>query len=116
MARDDEDFDLIGEQEIAEADDYEREKCRREKEIEKAIEELKAEGGDEAEEAEIEEVVKELRHLEERLHLWKEVRQRTIGMDCISLELLEIKKEAVTVSGVVNYVINYIDCSFIANF
>jgi len=73
-------FEMVTEDEVKEAQRNEvAEKVKAEDEkIDFALDRLEKEGVDGLEEADLREIVQELRHLEEKLHLWREVRQTTV--------------------------------------
>merc|ERR1719234_532483 len=73
-------FEVVTEHEVKEAMRNEvEEKMKDEDErIDSALDRLEKEGVDGLEEADLREIVEELRHLEEKLHMWREVRQNTV--------------------------------------
>ena len=80
--RDDEEFTIISDEEVKQAEkeeDLEEKFAAQDDEIERTIDQIKSERlSVELTEKELTELVEELRHLEERLHLWREVRLNTI--------------------------------------
>ena len=74
--QDDEGFEIVSPEEVKQAKRNElEEKMHDEDErIKEAVEKLEEEGVEGLEEEDLRQIVEELRHLEERLHMWREVR------------------------------------------
>ena len=82
---DDEDFEIVSADEVKQAKRNElEEKMNDEDErFKEAVEKLEEEGVEGLEEEDLRQIVEELRHLEERLHMWREV--SFIRGGCISV-------------------------------
>jgi len=99
----DEGFEVVTDHEVKEAMRNEvEEKLKAEDErIDSALDRLEKEGVDGLEEADLREIVEELRHLEEKLHMWREVRQNTV--ECLR-EIADYMDEISRKAGVAKVV------------
>ena len=76
MEEDEDDFEIVSPVEVGETKRSKLEENMKDEDerIKEAVEKLEEEGVEGLEEEDLRQIVEELRHLEERLHMWREVR------------------------------------------
>ena len=74
MEEDEEGFEIVSPVEVGETMRSEENMEDEDERIKEALEKLEEEGVEGLEEEDLRQIVEELRHLEERLHMWREVR------------------------------------------